>query len=595
MSTHRPSRRLAAILSADVAGFSRLVAIDEVGTLERLHALRARLGSRIEEHGGRVVDAVGDNLLAEFPSVVDAAECAVAAQAEQVTQQADLPAEHRLRFRIGVHLGDVVVSDTGIAGDGVNVAARVEGLAQPGGVALSGSAFDQVEGRLDVEIEDLGPQELKNIPRPVRVVRLASPSGSVLPMESLPGADELTAPGFGGRAAIAVLPFDNLSGDPEQDFFAGGLCEDLTARLSLFRDIPVIARNSTLAYKSRSVDLKQVSRDLGVRYVVEGSVRRADRRVRVTAQLVDATTGHHVWGERYDRELSDVFAVQDEIAEAVGAALGRTVFDREVERLTHADPTNLEAWEIALRGWGNFTELREETNEAARGLFERALKQDPRIVFAWVGLSMTHLYALQLGWSRDPAQDLSGAIRAAQSAIAIDDRNPQANVAMAGASMGSGRLEQALASAERAIELNPSFSVAYWIRGNALTILGRPDEGIESLLRAMRLSPTDTWLFAFMATMACAHMVAERYEAALHWAERSLQLRPDYLLAHHNKMIAQSQLGQVEAGRRTLARARRHDPDDVGIRVLLVLMGYGGPRLPDRVREALAKLGWQDL
>ena len=307
-------RKLAAILSADAVGYSRLMADDEAETVETIKAHKGLMGGLIRQHAGRVVDAVADDLMADFPSVVDAVACSVAIQSELATRNRDLAPTRKMLFRIGVNLGDVIVDQRRIYGDGVNIAARIQALADEGGVSISGTAFDQVEGKLGLEFDDLGQHQVKHIPRAVRVYR-------VRVTEAHEEATSQTVPGFSGRPAIAVLPFDNLSGDPDQEYFADGLVEDLITRLSTWRRFPVIARNSSFVYKGSAVDVRQVSQELGVRYVVEGSVRKDGDRVRISAQLVDATTGHHVWADRFDRKLQDVFALQDEITEAIASSM----------------------------------------------------------------------------------------------------------------------------------------------------------------------------------------------------------------------------------------------------------------------------------
>jgi adenylate cyclase len=331
-------RKLAAILSADVVGYSRLMAEDEEETVRRLGAYRVEITNLVGDHRGRVVDFTGDNFLAEFPTATDAVEAAAEIQRVLKARNAAVPAGRAMEFRIGVHLGEVRVEGERIYGDGVNIAARLEGLGSPGGICISDVVLKQVESRLDLSYEDLGEQSVKNIPKPIRTYRIqVKPEGGAADAR-LPGMDELTVPGFSGAPAIAVLPFDNLSGDPEQEYFADGIAEDLITRLSTWMDFPVIARNSSFTYKGRSVDVKQVSRELGVRYVVEGSVRRAGDRVRISAQLIDATTGAHIWAERYDRDLEDIFALQDEITEAIVGAMNPALIKSEMARAARKDP-----------------------------------------------------------------------------------------------------------------------------------------------------------------------------------------------------------------------------------------------------------------
>ena len=370
-------RRLAAVLNADVVGYSRLMAQDELSTLQTLKVSIDLMGGLIRQHGGRVVDAVGDNVLAEFRSAVDAVACAADVQQQFEARNADLPPERRMLFRIGIDLGDLIVDGDQIAGDGVNVAARIQALAEPGSVSISGKVFEQVEGKLPLAFADQGEQQVKNIPKPVRVFRVHLGT----PRESERAASpELTVPGFAGRHALAVLPFTNLSHDPEQEYFADGLAEDLITRLSALRLFPVIARNSSFVYKGGAVDAQAVSRALGVHYVVEGSVRKAGDRVRVSVQLIDATTGLHVWAERYDREISDVFALQDEVTETIVASLGPALSRAEIRRVRHRPPEKLDAWDCAQRGlWHLFQYTKADIVEAQSWL-NRAIALEHRSV-----------------------------------------------------------------------------------------------------------------------------------------------------------------------------------------------------------------------
>ena len=409
MEAETVERRLAAILSADVVGYSRLMAEDEAATLRTLTAYREEIGLLVRQHRGRVVDAPGDNLLAEFPTALDAVQGAVEIQREIQARNADLPGDRRMEFRIGVHMGDVSVEDDKLYGDGVNIAARLEGLAKPGAVCISGTVYEQVEKKLNVDLEDLGEQRLKNITRPVQVygVKLVLPGADGdLAEAALPGMDELTVPGFGGRPAIAVLPFDNLSGDPEQEYFADGLAEDLITRLSAWRLFPVIARNSSFVHKGQAVDVKRVSRELGVRYLVEGSVRKGGDRVRISAQLIDATTGGHIWAERYDRGIQDIFALQDEITDAIVASIHPEVWKAERERVARREPQDLDAWECFVRASWHQLRFTKEDCAKARLLLEQASRQDPEVSWYLSSLAWTHHSDVLYQWSDVPVAPL---------------------------------------------------------------------------------------------------------------------------------------------------------------------------------------------
>ncbi len=464
MSPTTTKRKLTAILSADAVGYSRLMAQDEAATVKTLNAYRDAMSGLVRQHGGRVIDAVGDNLLADFPSVVDAVASAVDIQRELAGRNAELPPERRMPFRIGINLGDVMVEGDRIIGDGVNVAARVEGLAEPGGIAISGTTFDHVGGKLALEFEDLGEQTVKNIPKRVRVYRVVAKSRDATAAagdEALVGAAELTVPGFSGRPAIAVLPFDNLSGDPEQEYFADGIAEDLITRLSSWRWFPVIARNSSFSYKGKSVDVRQVSRELGVRYVVEGSVRKAGNRVRVSAQLIDATTGHHLWAERYDRELEGIFELQDEITETIVVSLEPAMDKVERERALRQDPRNLQAWDCVQRGWWHMFQFAKDDNLKARSYFLKASELDPHFSSPFSGLALSHYLDVTYQWSESPAQSLASIYQAAEKAVSLDDNDAIAHYARGLACWTMGEYEQGIVEAERGIALNPSYAHSY--------------------------------------------------------------------------------------------------------------------------------------
>ena len=414
------TRRLAAILAADVAGYSRLIGADEEGTLERLKAIRAELiDPKISEDRGRIVKTTGDGMLVEFASVVDALRCASQLQQQMAERNAGIPADDRIEFRIGVHQGDVVVEDDDIFGDGVNVAARLEALADPGGICVSARVQEDAAGRLDLTFDDLGEQALKNIARSVRVYRVR-PVAAQNPPETEP------SPSLPDKPSIAVLPFQNLSGDPEQEYFADGMVEDITTALSKIRWFFVIARNSAFTYKGRAVDVKQVGRELGVRYVLEGSVRRGGNRLRITAQLIDAATGNHLWAERYDRDLADLFAVQDEITERVVAAIEPELYAAEHIRSQRKPPDSLDAWECVIRALSCIGQGTRDSDIEAEALCRRAIAIAPgygqaRSLLAWALLRNTF-------WSSDLRTVLPEVIAEVELALAIDDRDPWAHL-----------------------------------------------------------------------------------------------------------------------------------------------------------------------
>ena len=585
MSPESVERRLAAIFSADAVGYSALMAADEAATAETLRSHRDAMSGLVRTHGGRVVDAVGDNLLAEFPSVVDAVACAVEVQGELGARNATLPSERRLPFRIGVNLGDLIVEGERVVGDGVNVAARIQTIAEPGGLAISGTVHEQVRGKLSHAWEDLGERSLKNLAHPVRVYRTRCAPD--------PRADEaakLTVPGFAGRPAIAVLAFDNLSGDPDQEFLADGIAEDLITRLSSARLYPVIARNSSFVYKGRAVDVKQVSSDLGVRYVVEGSVRRAGDRVRISAQLIDATSGHHVWAERYDRRLEDVFALQDEITQAIVVAIHPELAKVEGERALRGDPISLDAWECAQRGWWHFNQMTQSHNAEARELLERAIALDPRFGWAHFVLSQVHYCDLFFEWTDSPERCLAEVLRAAQACASLDPKDAHGQVALAVAYSLMGQRSEVIAAAERAMELNPSLPMAYLIMGSVLGVTGRPDEGIAVLEKGMRLSPQDPWLFDFLNGVGFAHFAAGRYEEAVEWERRSLQHKPDYVVAYDAIAASLAQLGRLDEARQAFAERVRRGPAP-SLEHLEQVLAFADPDFRARFVDGLRKAG----
>jgi TolB-like protein/class 3 adenylate cyclase/predicted Zn-dependent protease len=586
-------RRLAAVLSADAVGYTRLMAKDEVGTAKLLGSHREAMGGLIRQHAGRVVDAVGDNLLAEFGSVVDAVACAVEIQRVLQARNAELPTEARMLFRIGINLGDLIVEADRLAGDGINVAARLEGIAEPGGIVISGTAFDQVEGKLPLEFHDLGEKRLKNIPKPVRVYRVSVASYEFAPPvdgSAAAAGEGLTIPGFAGRHAIGVLPFDNLSHDPEQEYFADGITEDLITSLSASRFFPVIARNSTFVYKGKAVDVKQVSKELGVRYVVEGSVRKVGNRVRINAQLIDATSGHHIWAERYDRELSDIFALQDEIVETIVGSLGPALSRAEIRRAMRRAPEKLDAWDCARRALWHLSRYTKEDAIKAQSWLRRAIELHPDYSTAFSLLAITHIFEIIYRWSVSPEQSSADALRFAEKSFALDEEDPSALSALGFSCSLTGRYQRAIAILERAIHLNPSSALAHWALGAALTPAGRPDEAIPMIHKAIRLSPHDPWMHEFLFNLGAAHFLAERYEEAVTWGNRSLQLKPDQPGVYRLLAAGYGHLGQTEEARRALDALLRLMPDFSAAHLRFFLP----PAIVERYLDGLHKAGWKE-
>jgi len=575
-------RRLVAVLSADVAGYSRLVAQDDAGTLVQLVECRSVVTGYVRQHRGRVVDAVGDALLAEFASAVDAVAGAIAIQDELARRNASVPAERKMELRVGVHLGDVAVAGGELYGNAVNVAARLQALAAPGGICISEEVRHQVSGRLPAEAVDLGEQNLKNIPERVRAHRLhwsasAGPAtGAAVPV-----------PGFSGRPAIAVLAFDALGADPEQAFLADGVVEDLITRLSALRLFPVIARNSSFVYRGRAVDVRQAGHELGARYVVEGSVRRAGERIRISAQLIDATTGHHVWAQHYDRALSDLFSLQDEIVDTLAGAIEPEVVRSEQQKALRPT-TSFDAWCAFQRGWWHLEKLTKGDLVEARRFFQEAAELDPRFGPARSGLAVSHIYELISQWSDSPAHSLAAAFRAAGEAVSLED-DWLAHVAMGMTCSFARQPERAVAAFEHALAENPSSAVACHGLGFALTSLGQPREGAAMTEKAIRLSPRDPRMHEFLFNLGMARFVAGRHADAADLARRSLEGGADLPRRYRLLAAALAELGELEAARGALAEMARLEPQFS----LEAMRRYVSPAIAEPLAASLCKAGWQ--
>jgi adenylate cyclase len=548
------TRRLAAILAADVAGYSRLIGADEGGTLERLRALRRELlDPKIAEHRGRLVKTTGDGLLVEFGSVVDALRCAVDVQHEMDRRNTGVASDNRIELRIGINVGDIVVEDGDIFGDGVNVAARLEALAEPGGICVSARVQEDAAGKLDLVFEDIGEQQLKNIARPVRAYRVVTATRPATPQ---PGAD----PPLPDKPSIAVLPFQNMSGDPDQEFFADGITEDITTGLSKVRWFFVIARNSSFTYKGRAIDVKQVGRELGVRYVLEGSVRKSVNRARITAQLIDATIGSHVWAERYDRELADIFAVQDEITERVVGAIEPQLYAAERFRSQRKPPESLDAWECVIRALSCIAQSSLAGYNEAEALCRRAIAISPSYgqahsLLSWVLLRRTD-------WSGDVASFFAEAEARARTALDIDEQDPWAHLTHGLVLYRQRRHGETERAFHRALALNPNFALAHAVLGLPLAYRGAYGEAVESAERAMRLSPHDPLVGRQAShTMVFAEFAAGHYADCVTWARKTIERHPGHLPPYFALIAATALQGDTLAAGEALADLLSRRPD----------------------------------
>ena len=555
MADPRVDQRLAAVLAADVAGYSRLMGDDERATIATLDEMRGVFKERIETNRGRVVDMAGDSVLAVFETAIGAVEAAVAIQAGLAKRNQGLTEDRRMLFRIGVNLGDIFEKEDGsVYGDGVNVAARLEAMADPGGVNISGSVHDNVLGKLDLGYEFLGEKEVKNIAKPVRVYRaeLDADETQLRPSDTEPEAE---------RPSIAVLAFENLSGDPEQEYFADGIAEDLITELSRLRWLLVTARNSTFTYKGQAVDVRQVGRDLGVRYVVEGSVRKGGERVRITAQLVDAATGNHIWAERYDRELADIFALQDEITETLVAALQGEVGDFERERARRKPPDSLDAWESYQRGLWHLWRMNAEDLAEARRLFQRAGDLDPYFAQPFAALAFALYLQVGLSYADSPLENLDQALRFANKAVALDDKEAMAHFTLGRVQILRGEYDAAIAELRTAIDLNPSSALAHNGLGLALALTGQLDEAISEYDTAIQLSPRDPLVWAFYSLRARARVLSGDYEAAVKDARRAIRHPAASYWPHANLASALALLDRREEAKIALDKLLEIKPD----------------------------------
>ena len=586
MNRRAVERRLAAILAADMVGYSRLMEADETGTHARLRTHRLELiDPAIAKHNGRLIKTAGDGMLVEFPSVADAVACAVEIQRSIAQRDSNPASDGEIRFRIGINLGDVISEDDDIFGDGVNVAARLQELAEPGGICVSGAIRDQAGDRLGVEFEDLGEQSVKNLTRPIRVFRVRLPGTAAVPPRAVAARPKTPVHAVTDKPSIAVLPFLNMSGEPDQEFFADGLTEDIITELSRFRGLFVISRNSAFVYKNRAVRIQEVAAEFGVQYVVEGSVRKAGNRVRVTVQLIDAESDRHVWAERYDRELEDLFAIQDEVTAAIVATLPGRVEAATHDRAERKTPDNMAAYECVLAGRVLHHRSTREDNAAALAMLERAIALDPKYAHAhaWKGCVLGQSWVH--GWCADRDATFQRVAEELQIALALDENDSDVHRILAALNLLRGDHERSRYHQERALGLNPNNDLIVVQQGELLTWLGRPEEGIEWIRKAMRLNPYHPE--RYWSHLGRAYFVAQRYPEAVEAFARIS--RPDH--THHAFMAAAcAQMGDEVAAQAHAREVTSRQPE-FAVDAYLATLHY--KRDSDRAhhREGLLKAG----
>jgi adenylate cyclase len=545
------TRKLSAILSADVKGYSLLMADDEVFTIKTLKEYRGIMATCIEQHSGRVVDNPGDNLLAEFSSAVDAVECAVEVQKKLKKENAKFVEAKQLQFRIGVNIGEVMQDGDRIYGDGVNIAARIEGISDPGGICLSRNAYDHVKDKLDFGFEYLGEHEAKNIKEPVRVYKVLLDSELAKPLVE----DQLELP---DKPSIAVLPFVNMSGDSGQEYFSDGLTEQIINGLCKVRDLFVIARNSSFAYKGKSVNSQQVGKELGVRYILEGSVQKAEDRVRITAQLIDANTGYHLWSENYDRDLSDIFALQDEITLKIIDALQIKLTWGEQARLWVGGTTSIKAFDKNMGGSECLFRFTEKDIKQARHFFEEAISIDECSAMAYIMLGATHIMDLLYGWSKSPIESFEQAEKNVEKSLALDDSIDLAHGELGYICLLKGQHDKAIKAGERAIELNPNGAEAHNILGVILIFSDKIESAIKLLERSMRLNPIPQPYY--YSNLAMAYRYNGQNEKAIELAKKALKGNPDQLSPYLTFAASYSSLNRTEEASKAVQEILRMHP-----------------------------------
>jgi len=577
-------RKLRAILSADVKGYSILMADDEIFTIKTIKEYRGIMSHCIEQHNGRVVDSPGDNMLAEFASAVDAVQCAVEMQKLLKRENDRLVENKRLEFRIGVNIGDVVQDENRIYGDGVNIAARIEGLADPSGICVSRSAYDQIKKKLGFGFEYMGEHPVKNISEPVRVYKVLMDSDSPVPLvdESLELPD---------KPSIAVLPFVNMSGDPNQEYFSDGLTEQIINGLCKISKLFVIARNSSFAYKGKSVNIKQIAHDLGVKYILEGSVQKAGDRVRITAQLIDATTDYHMWSEHYDRDLSDIFSLQDEITMKLISAMTINLTDGEQARLWGGGGTNIQAYDRFVRGNDCFFRNNEKDNKQAHHFYKEAIDLDKGFAWSYVMLGFTHVFDLLYRWSNAPIKSFEQAEECAEKALALNDYLDLTHILWGWIFLFRRQHDEAIKEGERAIELNPNGAEAHVHLAFILILSDETELAIKLAKRAFRLNPIP--LPHYYIILAMAYRNNGQHDNAIELSKKGLRGNPDQLSVYITLAISYWFLNQTEEAHKAVEQVLRIDPN-FSLGYHAKTMPYKHQKTVDKYVEALRKAGLPD-
>jgi len=584
----RVERRLSAILAADVAGYSRLMHKDEETTHAKLTALLAEsVEPAIAEHGGRIVKNTGDGFLAEFPSAVEAVRAAMQFQIRIKELTSGDAEDSRILFRVGLNIGDIIVEPHDIFGDSVNIAARLERIAEPGGICISQTVFNHARDKVTFDFEEAGEHVLKNIARPVHVYRIIIDPGR----RTAPRQPETPSLALPDKPSVAVLPLTNMSGDPEQEFVSDGIAEDVITALSRYPSLFVIARNSSFTYKGRAVDVRQVGRELGVRYVLEGSVRKAGSRIRVTAQLIEAATSNHVWAERYDRNLADVFAVQDELTEALTTALAPAIADAELRRAMRKPPGSLDAWAAYQRGLWHLSKATSDDDETAAKFFRQAIDLDPAFGGSYSALALYQLQAAALYQKIDLRDAQRAAEALARRAVALDGADAEARSCLGWALQARGEADDALAEIDRALCMSPNLAIAHGHRGPTLIFAGRPREGLAALKTCLRLDPRDPYLAVRFLHIACGLYFCGEYEASIEASKRLTRSYPDFPMVHRWSAAALGQLGRTTEAGEELEKAISRAPGAFNMYVRNRAPWF---RLEDHAHlvDGLRKAGW---